>query len=112
MSTFKTVLITTAVLLLGAALTVAGAVIWSQQQSIDDLSVHVYLLNQQVAQVQNRTEDNTTRLNGAIKNTNKNFSNVRDREDNIESLVKLIAKIIVAASPETSPSTFTRSKGM
>lgn len=112
MSTFKTVLITTAVLLLGAALTVAGFVIWSQQQSIDDLSVHVYILNKQMSDVQNQTTDNAARINGAIKTANKNFSNMRDREDSIESLVKLIAKIIVAASPETSPSTFARSRGM
>ena len=110
MSTLKTVLITTAVLVLGS---VIGFVLWGQQQSIDTLNARVYLLSQQVVEVQNRTDENASRLNRTIKRANKNFSEVKDREDSLESIVKIIAKIIVSsASPETSPSTFTQSKGM
>ncbi len=98
MSTFKTVLITTAVLVLGSALSVAGYVIWSQDQELFYLSARVELLTKQMDGVRNQTDENTARLSRTIKTVNKNFTNFGDREDGLEAVIKLVVKALTSDS--------------
>jgi hypothetical protein len=103
MSTLKTVIVTTAVLLLGAALTLVGYIIWSQDQELRYLSAKVTLLDAQMDAVQNQTLANTARLSRTIKTVNHNFSNFDDREKGLETVIKIIVKAL-SSDPDTPAS--------
>lgn len=111
MSTLKTVLSTTAVLALGAVITLGWNIAVFQQDRIDSLQTQVSDLQSQIVDVQNQTDENKVRLDHTIKTANKNFSAVSKRQTQLRDAILVLADILkqIGSDPTPAPTNFTRS---
>ena len=98
MSTFKTVLTTASVPLLGSILLGLGAAVWTEQQEIQALQIQVAGTQADVSRVQNQTYETTSRLNKTIKTANQNFSRLKNREDKMSEVIAAVCKLILSGS--------------
>ena len=102
MSAIKTVLITTAVLALGSMLFAGAYFVRQQQEDIAVLSFRVQVLEQQTSDIQKRTSINEKKLGDTIRTSNKNFRTVKQNEDDLNEVVKLIVQLLKQAADPSS----------
>lgn len=83
-------------MLLGAALSVGGFVIWSQDQEINALEFRLSLVETHVGVLQSQQNLDHESLRSAVRTTNRNFKTLGKKESDLEVLVDIIGKLILS----------------
>lgn len=100
----------TAFAFLSISVIAAGTLIYQQQQTITDMSFRISVLERRTDTVEMSTRKTESRLDSAIRSTNRNFRTVQKTEDNLEIVVgALIEMFQKAPDPSSSnPSSYWR----
>jgi len=102
LSTFKIILTTTLVLLLGVILFGLGSVVWFQQQEIGTLQFEVQTTSTDVAHVQSQADLTQSKLSGVIKIYNRNFSKLEKNQNDMNMVLDALGKLILSGSGQPS----------